>query len=87
MAEQRRAYGAGQMSGLRARRLEKLGMVWSVADERFQENLEAASGALDGRPHLRSRSKLAQPNICRFSILIVVPPSTPADLLQHDSFA
>ncbi|GDY70544.1 hypothetical protein SAV31267_000290 [Streptomyces avermitilis] len=42
MAEQRRAYGAGQMSGLRARRLEKLGMVWSVADERFQENLEAA---------------------------------------------
>jgi hypothetical protein len=30
------------MSGLRARRLEKLGMVWSLADERFQENLEAA---------------------------------------------
>ncbi|WP_436801414.1 helicase associated domain-containing protein [Streptomyces griseorubiginosus] len=30
------------MTGLRARRLEKLGMVWSVADERFQENLEAA---------------------------------------------
>ncbi|WP_331749986.1 Helicase associated domain protein (plasmid) [Streptomyces longwoodensis] len=42
VAEQRRAYGAGQMSGLRARRLEKLGMVWSLADERFQENLEAA---------------------------------------------
>ncbi|MGW7410009.1 Helicase associated domain protein [Streptomyces sp. NPDC054833] len=42
VAEQRRAYGAGQMTGLRARRLEKLGMVWSVADERFQENLEAA---------------------------------------------
>ncbi|NJP80869.1 helicase, partial [Streptomyces sp. AA8] len=42
VAEQRRAYGAGQMSGPRARRLEKLGMVWSVADERFQENLEAA---------------------------------------------
>ncbi|MGW3387840.1 Helicase associated domain protein [Streptomyces cinereoruber] len=42
VAEQRRAYGAGQMSGLRAKRLEKLGMVWSVADERFQENLEAA---------------------------------------------
>ncbi|WP_069772162.1 DEAD/DEAH box helicase [Streptomyces sp. LUP30] len=41
-AEQRRAYGAGQMTGLRARRLEKLGMVWSLADERFQENLEAA---------------------------------------------
>ncbi|MCX5207639.1 Helicase associated domain protein [Streptomyces sp. NBC_00237] len=42
VAEQRRAYGAGQMTGLRAQRLEKLGMVWSVADERFQENLEAA---------------------------------------------
>ncbi|MFD9623990.1 Helicase associated domain protein [Streptomyces virginiae] len=42
VAEQRRAYGAGQMSGLRARRLEQLGMVWSLADERFQENLEAA---------------------------------------------
>ncbi|WP_367140986.1 MULTISPECIES: DEAD/DEAH box helicase [Streptomyces] len=42
VAEQRRAYGAGQMTGVRARRLEKLGMVWSVADERFQENLEAA---------------------------------------------
>ncbi|MFE3556982.1 Helicase associated domain protein [Streptomyces sp. NPDC059193] len=42
VAEQRRAYGAGQMIGLRARRLEKLGMVWSLADERFQENLEAA---------------------------------------------
>ncbi|MFH8797595.1 Helicase associated domain protein [Streptomyces sp. NPDC017941] len=42
VAEQRRAYGAGEMSGQRARRLEQLGMVWSVADERFQENLEAA---------------------------------------------
>ncbi|WP_331739916.1 Helicase associated domain protein (plasmid) [Streptomyces sp. NBC_00015] len=42
IAEQRRAYGAGQMTGLRARRLEQLGMVWSVTDERFQENLEAA---------------------------------------------
>ncbi|MFG3276013.1 DEAD/DEAH box helicase [Streptomyces luteogriseus] len=42
VAEQRRAYGAGEMSGQRARRLERLGMVWSVADERFQENLEAA---------------------------------------------
>ncbi|MFI5642641.1 helicase associated domain-containing protein [Streptomyces goshikiensis] len=30
------------MTGRRAQRLEKLGMVWSVADERFQENLEAA---------------------------------------------
>ncbi|MFD3678576.1 helicase associated domain-containing protein [Streptomyces sp. NPDC058613] len=42
VAEQRRAYGAGQMTGLRAQRLEKLGMVWNPADERFQENLEAA---------------------------------------------
>ncbi|MEU5279345.1 Helicase associated domain protein [Streptomyces asoensis] len=41
-AEQRRAYAAGQMTGQRARRLEQLGMVWSPADERFQENLEAA---------------------------------------------
>ncbi|MEV8434756.1 DEAD/DEAH box helicase [Streptomyces chartreusis] len=42
VAEQRRAYQAGEMSGQRAQRLERLGMVWSVADERFQENLEAA---------------------------------------------
>ncbi|MGW6396519.1 Helicase associated domain protein [Streptomyces sp. NPDC055103] len=42
VAEQRRAFGAGQMTGKRAQRLEKLGMVWSVADERFQENLAAA---------------------------------------------
>ncbi|SCF80873.1 Helicase conserved C-terminal domain-containing protein [Streptomyces sp. DconLS] len=47
VAEQRRAYGAGQMSGLRAQRLEKLGMVWSLADERFQENLEAAKAYYD----------------------------------------
>ncbi|MEU3464806.1 Helicase associated domain protein [Streptomyces sp. NPDC006733] len=42
VAEQRRAYGAGQMTGQRAGRLEKLGMVWNPADERFQENLQAA---------------------------------------------
>lgn len=42
VAEQRRAYGAGQMPGRRAQRLETLGMVWSLADERFQENLAAA---------------------------------------------
>ncbi|MFG2525764.1 helicase associated domain-containing protein [Streptomyces sp. NPDC048527] len=30
------------MNGLRAKRLEKLGMVWSLSDERFQENLAAA---------------------------------------------
>ncbi|WP_241678977.1 DEAD/DEAH box helicase [Streptomyces lasalocidi] len=47
IAEQRRAYGAGQMSGLRAARLEKLGMVWSLADERFQENLEAAKACYE----------------------------------------
>lgn len=47
IAEQRRAYGAGQLNGLRARRLEKLGMVWSVADERFQENLAAARAYYD----------------------------------------
>jgi len=35
------------MSGQRARRLERLGMVWSVADERFQENLEAAKAYYD----------------------------------------
>jgi hypothetical protein len=46
-AEQRRAYGAGQMTGQRARRLEQLGMVWSLADERFQENLEAAKAYYD----------------------------------------
>ncbi|MER5886927.1 Helicase associated domain protein [Streptomyces sp. NPDC001941] len=42
VAEQRRAYGAGQMNGRRAQRLEKLGMAWSAADARFQENLAAA---------------------------------------------
>ncbi|MFE4415761.1 helicase associated domain-containing protein [Streptomyces sp. NPDC056821] len=42
IAEQRRAFGAEQMTGKRAARLEKLGMIWSVADERFQENLAAA---------------------------------------------
>ncbi|MFF3313015.1 Helicase associated domain protein [Streptomyces sp. NPDC002952] len=47
VAEQRRAYAAGEMNGLRARRLEQLGMVWSVADERFQKNLEAAKAYYD----------------------------------------
>ncbi|MFE9333194.1 Helicase associated domain protein [Streptomyces sp. NPDC006925] len=42
VAEQRRAYGAGQMNGRRAARLEELGMAWSAADARFQENLAAA---------------------------------------------
>jgi hypothetical protein len=47
VAEQRRAYGAGEMTGRRVQRLEQLGMVWSVADERFQENLEAAKAYYD----------------------------------------
>ncbi|MFF1446328.1 Helicase associated domain protein [Streptomyces sp. NPDC058295] len=47
IAEQRRAYATGQMTGQRARRLEQLGMVWSLADERFQENLEAAKAYFD----------------------------------------
>lgn len=47
VAEQRRAYGAGQMTGQRAKRLERLGMAWSVADERFQKNLEAARAYYD----------------------------------------
>ncbi|WP_328864169.1 Helicase associated domain protein [Streptomyces sp. NBC_00341] len=47
VAEQRRAYGAGQMTGQRAQRLEKLGMVWNPAAERFQENLEAAKAYYD----------------------------------------
>ncbi|MFD8645942.1 Helicase associated domain protein [Streptomyces zaomyceticus] len=42
VAEQRRAYAGGEMNGQRAGRLERLGMVWSVTDERFQENLAAA---------------------------------------------
>ncbi|MFI6624272.1 Helicase associated domain protein [Streptomyces sp. NPDC050528] len=47
VAEQRRAYRAGEMNGQRAQRLERLGMVWSMADERFQENLEAAKAYYD----------------------------------------
>ncbi|WP_053763692.1 DEAD/DEAH box helicase [Streptomyces sp. AS58] len=49
VAEQRRAYAAGEMSGQRARRLERLGMIWSMADERFQENLEAAKAYYEER--------------------------------------
>lgn len=41
IAQQRRVYAAGQMPTVRARRLEDLGMVWSVADARFEENLAA----------------------------------------------
>ncbi|TPQ17521.1 DEAD/DEAH box helicase [Streptomyces sporangiiformans] len=64
VAEQRRAYGAGQMTGQRAKRLEKLGMVWSLADERFQENLEAAKAYYDQHWTLcapRSASALDRP--------------------------
>ncbi|MFD6691047.1 Helicase associated domain protein [Streptomyces bacillaris] len=49
VSEQRRAYGAGEMSGQRARRLEELGMVWSEVDERFQENLAAAKAYYEQR--------------------------------------
>ncbi|GGZ92514.1 Helicase associated domain protein [Streptomyces echinoruber] len=42
VAEQRRAYGAGQLSGQRAGRLEQLGMVWDASDAQWQENLAAA---------------------------------------------
>ncbi|GHF73959.1 helicase [Streptomyces mashuensis] len=42
VAEQRRAYGAGQMPASRIARLEGLGMVWDPADAAFQENLAAA---------------------------------------------
>ncbi|GAA1252327.1 DEAD/DEAH box helicase [Streptomyces aureus] len=64
VAEQRRAYGAREMSGLRARRLEQLGMVWSVVDERFQENLAAARVYYDEHWTLcapRSASALDKP--------------------------
>ncbi|WP_342776520.1 helicase associated domain-containing protein [Streptomyces diacarni] len=49
VAEQRRAFGAGQMAGRRAARLDKLGMVWSAADVRFQENLAAARAYYERR--------------------------------------
>ncbi|MFF8513576.1 Helicase associated domain protein [Streptomyces sp. NPDC015492] len=42
IAEQRRAFGAGQMTGERAARLEALGMVWDAADAAFEEHLAAA---------------------------------------------
>ncbi|MGP4003975.1 Helicase associated domain protein [Streptomyces sp. 8N706] len=64
VAEQRRAYTAGQMTGQRARRLEQLGMVWSLADERFQENLEAAKAYYEQHWTLcapRSASMLDRP--------------------------
>ncbi|MGW0877788.1 Helicase associated domain protein [Streptomyces sp. NPDC002740] len=64
IAEQRRAYGAGQTTGLRARRLKQLGMVWSVTDERFQENLEAAKAYYEQHFSLcapRSASALDRP--------------------------
>ncbi|MGW6396336.1 Helicase associated domain protein [Streptomyces sp. NPDC055103] len=64
VAEQRRAYGAGEMSGLRAGRLERLGMVWSVVDERFQENLEAVKAYYEEHWTLcapRSASMLDRP--------------------------
>ncbi|MFC9462712.1 hypothetical protein [Streptomyces sp. NPDC056983] len=52
------------MTGLRARRLEQLGMVWSLTGERFQENLEAAKACYDQHWPLcapRSASALDKP--------------------------
>ncbi|WP_323180727.1 MULTISPECIES: hypothetical protein [unclassified Streptomyces] len=44
------------MNGQRARRLGQLGVVWSLTNERFQKNLEAARAYYDqqqrGRPLL-----------------------------------
>lgn len=42
IAEQRRAYGAGQLTGQRVKRLDRLGMAWSADDAKWQESLEAA---------------------------------------------
>ncbi len=42
LADRRRAYRAGQMSGENAAELEKLGIVWDTADQGFAENLAAA---------------------------------------------
>ncbi|MFC9623895.1 helicase associated domain-containing protein [Streptomyces sp. NPDC056930] len=42
------------MTGLRAKRLEKLSMVWSLADERFQGNLEAAKAYYEEHWTLRA---------------------------------
>ncbi|MEU0250519.1 helicase associated domain-containing protein [Streptomyces sp. NPDC006235] len=47
VAEQRRAYRAGQMTGQHAQAVEKLGIARSPADERFQENPEAAKAYYD----------------------------------------
>jgi hypothetical protein len=47
VGEQRKTYKAGKMPGQRARRLEALGMVWSVADLAFAENLAAARDAFE----------------------------------------
>ncbi|GAA2495781.1 DEAD/DEAH box helicase [Streptomyces thermolineatus] len=44
IAEQRRAHGAGRLSGERGAELETLGMVWSHTDVAWEEGLEAARG-------------------------------------------
>ncbi|MFJ4467793.1 Helicase associated domain protein [Streptomyces sp. NPDC089424] len=64
IAEQRRSHGAGQITGRRAARLEELGMVWSLPDERFQENLAAAQAYYDAHGTLcapRSATALDRP--------------------------
>lgn len=47
ISEQRKAYAAGRLTGKRVRRLESLGMVWSVADQTFEENLASARAAFE----------------------------------------
>ncbi|GAB2628314.1 DEAD/DEAH box helicase [Streptomyces capparidis] len=45
--DQRTAYTAGTMTGLRIRRLEALGMVWSAEELAWQENLAALAAYAD----------------------------------------
>lgn len=44
---QRATYAAGQMSGARVERLEKLGMIWDPADAEWWDNLAAARAYYD----------------------------------------
>ncbi|WP_461012103.1 helicase associated domain-containing protein, partial [Streptomyces capparidis] len=45
--DQRTAYAAGTMTGLRVRRLEALGMVWSAEELAWEENLAALAAYAD----------------------------------------
>nr|WP_243876592.1 helicase associated domain-containing protein [Streptomyces sp. 846.5] len=42
ISEQRKTYAAGQMTGLRVKQLEGLGMIWNAGDYAWAENLAAA---------------------------------------------